>query len=406
MTQLNNLPENVTEKIFKFLCCEDRLNLGLVDKSRLSTFRSLRAWRFRDPLSREAFDRFINNIPVIHSLVVTLDKPDIHTILSLLDLKHLRYLTLRLQNPSLVTPRLRIRSTLSQLIWLDLTVIQKTGRTGDQQFACFSKYIISHIQSLRHLRLRFSHFLPSTLGRFFISLARYHPHLESLDLEPDESFKTDLQVLFTVLKHLRKVNLQYTCVVNAEADLSALARHCPLLEDISLQAQELRPETVNALFSSCKNLKKFKLVTQTSSQNTVIPASHSLEELCVSSPLFHGECIGPLLEYNPNLKVLNVEGAIIGPADVDSMTTEHRNLESLGLMHANLTDDSLIDLLVRCPNLKELDLRRTRITNRTLEFIQDKLSDLRYLCLIDCKGISQTEKSNFRNKIRIKILIL
>ncbi len=118
----------------------------------------------------------------------------------------------------------------------------------------------------------------------------------------------------------------------------------------------------------------------------------SLEDLCLSARLVcqHWN----FLTYDLTLwKVLDLTSKVNSVTDdvfLDILGKVQNYVEHINLRELKLTDKALRHENIFCPKLKHLDISRTEITDKTLDYLVEKYRDLESLLCFKCKNLEQS----------------
>lgn len=116
----------------------------------------------------------------------------------------------------------------------------------------------------------------------------------------------------------------------------------------------------------------------------------NVRNLIISNQEISIQYIQRLIEYCPDIEVLNISYIRIKNGNLDDIIGLFTKVKSLDLTYTYITDEGLTNLINKCKKLEILNLRSTKITNDGLKNIQN---DCLYLRTINLTGLRITDET-------------
>ena len=231
-----------------------------------------------------------------------------------------------------------------------------------------------------------------TMEEYSQLFKRISPYLEKFDLSFAKKIR--LPQIFALCRRcplLRKINLTW-CERITDECVRIIVEGLPMLEEIHLSNCKKITDNSLRLISRLPNLKALYLMNNHAISNAGLQFLRmpTLETLYIHNlPLITD--VGVCSIHSPNLFYLRITGCLITdeivPFFQNHPALKYINLES-SVNISNISDICLIELSIRCPNLKSLTLLGNDISDESLFALANNNPYLTHISFHYCNNIT------------------
>lgn len=210
-------------------------------------------------------------------------------------------------------------------------------------------------------------------------------------------------------KNLKRIVLRTGddyCTLNTK-DFQDVLEYCGKVESFDLSGPEVTDAVLGTIKTCCENLNDLSLgstsVTTAALETFLVENGNKLKELDVHGTNVTNSVLGTIGKCCSNLKFLDIAGST--DMTIDGLKAfllgNCNNLEVLNIGYNKQVNDDWLDLIgKKYPNVKDLYLTNTKVTNKGLEGIRDNCENIEFVDLSFCDNVTEdvlTVISGFKN---------